>query len=170
MLKPIYKGLKDRLSNIPDVYVDYFLGQYLQAEGGSVLYNEESLFIEFMPIAWDTHRRSVQRGVLSFKVHAVTTCLYDDEDRILGTTVFNHMDLVNEVFKHLQNFRITEQSGNVLLESVVRKQTIPDHELEVVVVTIQEFEAVIFDYTAAPVYTHVSNVAFEVTPEIKERI
>lgn len=171
MLESIYKALKERLETIPDVdEVDYFLGQYLQAEGGSVLYSDEALFIEFLPIPWQSLRGGVQKAVLNFRIHAVSSCLYDDENRLIGTGVFDHMGLVTKVFQSLQNFRAIEPSGNVLFESVVRIRTEPNHDLDLVMVTVQEFQATIFDYSAIAATTTKNNVALNVTTDIKTSI
>lgn len=171
MLESIYTALKDRLETIfNSIEVDYYLGQYLQGEGGSSLYSDEALFIEFLPIEWQSLRNNVQKAVLSFRIHVVSACLYDDEQRLIGTGVFSHMENVTEVFKTLQNFRAVEPSGRVLLESVIRVRTEPNHDLDVVMVTVQEFKATIFDYSAIGSTTKLNNVALDITTDIKTSI
>lgn len=167
MLSAVYLGLKTRLGVIPDVEeIDYYLGQYEQGERGSVLYTEEALFIEFLPISWETLRNKVQKAVLTFRIHAVSACVYDDEDRILGTGVLDHMGLVSQVFQQLQNFRIIEPSGQVILESIVRVQEEPNHDLDVVIATVQEFNATMFDYSAMNPSTRLNSVDLVVTTKI----
>lgn len=172
MLEHIYTALKDRLETVANIdEVDYYLGQYLQQEGGNRLYSDQALFIELLPIEWQSQRGNTQKAVLSFRVHTVSACLYDNEDRLVGTGVYNHMELVTEVFKTLQNFRVVQNpSGNVLLESIVRTLTEPNHDLDVVMVTVQEFDCTIFDYSAIAQTTKVNNVDLRVTTEIKTSI
>lgn len=168
MLAAVYLGLKTRLESIPNVEeIDYYLGQYLQGDRGGVLYTNEALFIEFLPISWESLRNKVQKAVLTFRIHAVSACLYDDEERMLGTGVLDHMALVSQVFQKMQGFRIIDVSERVLLESIVRTQEEPDHELEVVMATVQEFQATIFDYSAMNPTTRLNNIDLVVTTKIK---
>lgn len=149
MLKPIYQVLKTHLGNIPEVEeVDWFLDQYNQDDEGSVLWITPSLFLEFQPIPWMTLSQNVQRAVLTFVVHTVTDSVYDDDERILDAAT-DHLQLVDDVFASLQGKRFAD-NGRTIMETIVRTSMIPDHSIEGIIVTTQEFKSVIFNYSARP--------------------
>lgn len=148
MLKEVYLGLKGLLSTVAGVEeLDWFLGQYVPDDNGNVMYVDKGLYIEFEDIPWETLGDNTQRAVLGFSIHAVTACIYDDEQRVLNADV-NHLDFLQEVFVSLMNQRLKNAQEEVILESIVRTNTRADHELEHVLVGIQTFEATIFDYSA----------------------
>lgn len=149
LLKAIYQVLKAHLANVPNVEdVDWYLGQYSQDDSGSILYATPSLYIEFRPIDWKTLPNKVQRGVLSFIVHTVTDSVYDDDERFLDSQ-FDHLQLVDNVFAALEGKRFSN-SGKTILETIVRRSVTPDHNLEGIIVTTQEFQSVVFNYEARP--------------------
>jgi len=165
MLKVIYQHLKSHLATITDVEaVDYYLGQDEQDDAGSVLYTTPSLFIEFLEVPWMQLGKQVQRATLNFIIHTVTDSIYDDEDRILDPA-FDHLALVNEVYKKLQGHRYKD-GDFVIMETIERVSTTPDHSLNVIIKTSQEFRCTIFDYEAYPITQTTQIDTITITPTI----
>jgi phage gp37-like protein len=166
MLKDIYSHLKAHLATITGIeQVDYYLGQYDQNDKDSVLYSTPALFIEFAPIQWLLHAKNIQRAILTFTIHTVTDSVYDDDERILNS-VNDHFAYVTEVYKKLAGHR-HKVGDQVLMETIERLSTTPDHVLDVIIVTKQEFRCVIFDYSALPQTTTTQIQSINITPQIE---
>ncbi len=167
MLKEVYKAIKkaigDQIDGINDL--DWYLGQYDQ-DGDNTLYTTPAVYIEFQPMDWEQLKVGVQACNLMVSIHAVNASLYDTDQRILDAAS-NHLELENSVYRALQGFRcmlsyLPEYAGlaggandRVLLESMVRQRTYPDHDINRLLVSVQEFKTRIYDYSAEPQYQEV---------------
>lgn len=164
MLNLLYPALKKRLNNyVMPKYTDWYMGQYLEdeaEEGGNLLWDTPAVFVETAPVQWQTMGGNIQSANLQFAVHLVTDALFDDDKRITDP-VLQHFLLDSKVYKGLQNWRCMlsyvpglealagTDGDRVLIESVVRTDSEPDHTLRRQMVAINRFSCRIYDYTAA---------------------
>lgn len=165
MLNLVYSALKKRLTaDTAPAYLDWYYGQYDEAEmqdGGELLWTTPAQFVEFLPIEWETRPGNIQAANLRFHVHLVNESYEQDDKRILDAAL-NHLGQESNVFKSLMNFRCllsyvpgfealadTDQD-RVLIESIVRESTDPDHTMRRQLVSVQRFACRIFDYSATP--------------------
>lgn len=162
-----YQILKQRLSAevAPSLkYVDWYLGQYLedeQEDGGELLWDTPAAFIEFFPIEWESRPGNIQTAELNFALHLVNESVYPDDRRVLDPAV-NHLTQESSVFTSMQNYRgllshlpayaalAGTDNDRVILESIVRKTSEPDHNMRRQLVSVQQFRCIIYDYSAVP--------------------
>lgn len=182
MIKDVYQALKKRLSEIDKLdRVDWFLNQYneVDVDNGNVLvYETPVVYVEFAPVEWKTLTQNAQRAEILFSVHLVTETVADDDKRLLETQYVNHAAIENEVFKKLMNWRthysfVDEYAGLqngddwMLIESIVRTASEPDHALTEFFVTVQQFKCVIYDYSAVKQWQQVQ-AQLQINAEISE--
>lgn len=163
MLDLVYLGLKKRLGEkLPSLEnIDWHLNQYAQVEGDDVIVTP-GLYIKFLPIEWKTLGDNVQRGVLQFETHLVSSSAYGDERDMTDRDYIDHLAQESAVFTALQNFRFNlsyvpgfsalagTPNDRVLLEGIVRVGSVPHGELTNLPKTAQRFQATIADYSAQP--------------------
>lgn len=172
MLDLVYSALKKRLvEKTQPAYVDWYMGQYLEPEmeeGGQMLWAPGSQFLEFEPIQWTMLGGAVnlQTADLRFSVHLVDESYHDDDKRITDTAL-NHLTKASAIFRALMNWRCNlsyvpgfealadTTEDRVLLESIVRLNSEPDHNLRRQLVSVQGFTTRIYDYSAAPAWEQV---------------
>lgn len=167
MLREIYIALKQRLQEITELKeVNWFYGQYYQEDQSQSLWTTPSLFIEFLPIQWQVVGNKVQRANLKFILHLVNESHYDNDERILSA-VPNHFGLESKVYLKMMGFRdllsnipgyenLTDtEDDRILMESIVRTDTIVDHSLSNLLISLQQFSCTIHDYSAHPSYQNV---------------
>lgn len=184
MIKEVYQALKKRIGEIAEMdRVDWFMNQYNEAdESGNVLvYETPVVYLEFPPIEWQQMGSGIQRATISFNAHLVTESVADDDKRILDTTYVNHLGIENKVFVKLNNWRTNlsyvdaygslanTDKDRVLIESIVRKVTEPDHNLSEFVVTVQQFSCVIYDYSGMKNWKKVlAEISLEVNAQLSK--
>lgn len=161
---------------------DWFMQQYEQGrsryknDSAAVLYATPACYIEFLPIDPQTlGGGKVQQAPVRFRIHTVTSCLYDNHRRIYDPSApINHLDFVDMAFAALQGYRAklsqlqgfdhlagTEQDHRVM-NSIDRKGIIAEHRLSDLMVTVQEFSCLCNDVSANLTYTNRS-----VPPDLK---
>lgn len=162
MFKDVYTALKQRLNTELDWKneLDWYLHQYDQ-DGEEVIYTTPAVFVEFVTVEWNTYPDNRQRGVMEFRIHLVNECNYDTDQRILDATL-NHLGQESEVFRALMGWGcklsyITAYAAlngtdndAVLINDIIRTRTDPDHELSNLLVSVQTFQANVYDYNALP--------------------
>lgn len=167
----VYSALKAHLTTaMPTAYVDWYFGQYIESEmegGGELLYTTPAIFVEFAPIEWVTLPGSIQRTVLRFSVHLVNESMYATDKRFVGDPALDHLGQESQVFRALMNRRFMlsdvpsfaalagTENDRVLVESIVRKSSESDHVMHRQLVSIQSFEATVYDYSAQPTWATV---------------
>jgi len=165
MLNLIYAALKKRLAEkVEPKLIDWFLGQYMEddmEDGGALLWNTPTIFLEFLPVDWETRPGNLQTATLRLNAHLVNDTLYDNDQRILDATI-NHLGMESAVFVALMNWRCLlsyvpgfealagEPEDRVLIESMVRNTSEPDHAMRKQLVSVQGFSSRVFDYSATP--------------------
>lgn len=170
MLNLVYAALKARLlEECNPQYLDWYMGQYLEEEaedGGQLLWATPAQFIEFLPIQWQTLPGNVQVADLQFNVHLVNDSVFDTDARMLDTTL-NHLGQEGAVFRALMNWRAMlhdvpgmdtlegTSADRVLIESLVRTSTDPDHNLRRQLVSVQSFTSRVYDYSATKQWVQV---------------
>lgn len=172
MLNLVYSAIKKRLAAqvlpLPK-YVDWYYAQYLEDEmedGGQLLWQTPALFVEFLPIEWETRPQNIQTSTLRFNTHLVNESFYDNDQRVLDAAV-NHLGQESSVFVALMNWRCMlsyvpgfealadTANDRVLLESIVRESSEPDHTMRRQLVGVQRFACRIYDYSAQPQWAQV---------------
>lgn len=163
MLDLVYLGLKKRLTEkVPALDgIDWHLNQYAQVGDDSITITP-GLYIKFLPIDWKTMPDNIQRGVLVFETHLVSDTAYGDERDMTDKDYIDHLGTESRVFQALMNFRLllsyvpgyaalaNTPNDQVLLESIVRTNSVPHGELDNIAKTNQRFQGVMFDYSAQP--------------------
>jgi len=98
---------------------------------------------------------------LNFAVHLVNESVHSTDERILDPAL-NHLGQEASAFKALQNYRgllsalpayaalAGTDNDRVILESIVRTSTEPDHNMRRQLVSVQQFRTIIYDYSAVP--------------------
>lgn len=163
MLSLVYQALKKRLVNTTTpAYVDWYMGQYLEPEaeeGGQLLWRTPAQFVEFMPVQWQTLGNNVQAANTQFNLHLVNDCYHDDDQRITDAAL-GHLAQEAAVYATLQNWRCHlsyvpgfealegTPDDRVLIESITRERTDPDHNMGRQIVSVQGFACRIYDYGA----------------------
>lgn len=162
MMKEVYQAFKQRLSSeITELnWVDWYLNQYAQ-EGEQSMWTTPAAFVEFMPIDWQMLSNGVQSSNVMFQIHLVNESQYDDDQRMTDVQI-NHLGMERDVYLSMQNWRCMisylpryadladTPADRVLIESTVRVRTYPDHEMNRMLVSVQEFITRIYDYSAQP--------------------
>lgn len=162
MIKEVYQAFKKRLGEEITAlnWIDWYLAQY-DMEGQQALWTTPAAFVEFLPINWQMLTNGVQASNIMLQVHLVNESHYDDDKRMTDDQV-DHLGMENEVYLALQNWRcmlsyLDEYAAlagtpddRVLVETVVRSRTYPDHLMSRVLVSVQEFTTRIYDYSATP--------------------
>jgi hypothetical protein len=171
MFKFPFLLIKQRLEQeVPGMKeIDWYLQQY---NTNSNLYATPASYIEFLPVNPETMGGGkIQQGQVSFRIHTVSTSLHDNHKRVHNPdTAVNHLDHVDKTFAALQGWRAkvsqldgfghlagTEKDYRVM-NSISRKNIIPDHRINKLIVTIQEFSCLCNDIAAKLTYTHRSTL------------
>jgi hypothetical protein len=192
MLQLYYYKINDMLAQstpLTDrkIVVDWYLRQYhsrSEDDGGLVIHTP-SIFIEFMPIQWRTLPQNVQRAILTFRLHIVTESTHVDKRSFIlmdltGDNNNDHLLIREECYKALMNKRASlpvpahligqygvHDENSVLMESLVRiASPIVTDMIGNLVVSVEEFQCVVTDYTAMPVKVSVENVDLETNCEM----
>lgn len=184
MLDKIYAALKLRLAEeVPDLKeIDWYLGQYDETDPDiQNWYTSPAAYLEWDPIQWASIGMYAQAADATLNVHIVNATLYDNDQRILDAAN-NHFGLEREVFRALHGWRVrlidlepAAPPELMLCETLVRRETIPDHSLRRSLVSIQRFTTRIYDYSAVPEYEQIvaqlnltAQLADEVTPPFRK--
>lgn len=168
MIREIYMILHDTLSQHIDelILIDLDLQQYLQERSDAVRITPAA-YIRFHPVEWETIPEQVQRAVLSFDVTLISSTMYGDDRDITDNTIIDHLAIENKIYTTLMNRRWMlsdhpdyaslkdTENDMVLMETIVRKKTGMHQSIDRLMHTSQNFQAVIFDYSAAPVWIKV---------------
>jgi hypothetical protein len=176
MIKEHYQALKQRLFEIPDVkIIDWYMGQDESLEGNNLVWGTPAIYIEFDPIQWQTLGNGIQRGTMTFNIRLVTDSLHDSDQKLFDTFAIDHFAFTQSLFTQMMNWRCNAsylpQFGQllgtnedvVLMESVVRLNTTPIHEVSDLLRTVQTFTCVVYDYSAVKQWqTIVANIQYDV--------
>ncbi len=183
MLQTYYSYLKSRIQLDEvlaelKVLADWYLRQYYSVRGkddDGTLVSTPIVYIELMPITWRTLPMNIQRALLTFRLHIVTESVFVDERNFLlqdPSTVTNNSHLIirERLHKILMNqrvklsdlpsyqgeiYRINGEDA-VIMESIVRIGSPTTTEMmNNLVLSIEEFQCIITDYTASPLYLKV---------------
>ncbi len=170
MIHLAYSAIKKRLiEKVNPKYVDFYYGQYLEEdmdETAPILWQTPAHFIEFAPIRWKTLGGNIQSSAIEFNHHLVNESYYDDDKRVLDSAL-GHLTQESQVFQALMNWRcmlsyvpgyegLTDTADDrVLLESIVRTASEPDHTLRRQLVAVQQFTCTIYDYSATKQWTSI---------------
>jgi predicted histidine transporter YuiF (NhaC family) len=176
MIVEFYRIIKQRLQEITQLKeIDWYYEQEQQDEENT-LYVDSGAYIEFEAVEWAQMGQNMQRATLAFNVHLVNENLYDNDERVLNADI-NHMGINALVFQKLQGFAAflsalpefaslvnTSQDLRVINE-IVRTNTIHDHKLSNLMVTVQRFQCTVFDVSATPQYvqTTINNLNLTAT-------
>lgn len=157
MIDLLFRGIQRRLiERVSEAeIVDYFLDQYDESSGDQRIYITPALYIEFEPTTFETLTQGIQKSTQVFHIHTVHASLYEDENRILSNDALNNfLRVQRKVYAALMNFRLQAKYVNdtederILMESIVRIRSIPDHAMSRLLVNTQTFQAVVYDYDA----------------------
>lgn len=167
MNSELYRVLEKHLTdNVPELnLVDWDLAQYEQ-DGEDAVRTTPALYIGYREIEWRTHNRYTQRGVMRMRITLVSQTAYGDRNDMTDVTHINHPGIERKVYRALQGrrFNLSDVPGVnldegdtdvVLIETINRTMQEPHSTLSNFVVTTQEFECVIFDYSAMPIYAQI---------------
>lgn len=151
MKKQLYLAIIDRLKNIPGAD-DEPLFKHFDLWNQQVEFIEQetpfltpAIFVEFMPLQWRTLGNRVQDADLTTRLHivtewhALTADNVPDEEQNLA---LEYLDIVDSVVAALQNFSAPGTN------SWMRTQTIPNHNHERYVDSVEEYICRVIDDSA----------------------
>jgi hypothetical protein len=115
------------------------------------------IFVEFLPIPWDTLGGRVQQATILVRVHIVTRWLANTADYNPDhENQLSYLDLPDKVFKALQSEATSASNG------WMRTQSITNHNHGDVLDSIEEYKTLIVDRGAVPVLTPVTDVGIKI--------
>lgn len=168
MIKHVYLILQQALaSGVPDVkLIDMDFGQYNQKREDAVR-TTPAIYIRLIDPVWQTMPKGIQRAVLTFNITLVSVTTYGDERDILDE--INHAHMINHdlIYKTLQTKRYMLSTipgfapiadtydDRQMIETITRKNTKMPYTLNNLLITQQTFEAIVYDYSASPIWTPV---------------
>ncbi len=193
MLQAYYSWIKDQIITdvqlaALDVKAEWYLRQYYAGRGsqdGGLVIETPICYVEIMPIVWRTLPMSIQRAVMTFRVHTLTDTVHaDDRSFVLPSPTQDvnsqHMAIRERVYTLLMNKRVhlndlavhlggpykIDGQDAVAMESIVRiSSPVTSEQLDDMILSIEEFQCVVTDYTASPLYQKVEDVQLEVNCE-----
>jgi hypothetical protein len=143
MLKEIYLVISERLRTITELKeVSWYTRQDMDNE--TEMFTVPVAYIEFDKIDMLSLPNNVQmvERQLKFKVRLVTESLEALEDGMI-----KHLDLSDEVYLALQGFNFVDSATEQqIINSIRRTAIMPDHTISNLIVSVQSFEAIAFDY------------------------
>jgi hypothetical protein len=157
-----FEAVLNILSNLKDANqkpifkeVDEFHGQY-EDEDGKLLWTTPAALIEMVNIDWeDDVRNREQYGDLTFRIHIVDDCAYEDSKRRLlalhKSNVAKTANTLRHKVVHLTELGINKDG--ILMNTISRKQTEFVNTLSENIVTIVNFNTLLVDYSAMVEYT-----------------
>lgn len=163
MTQNVYFLLKNRLSSIAELdEIDWFTGQYEQ-NGEQALTVSTGCYLEFMSAQWQTLGDGQQQAALEFDVYLVQHSVLSGDERI-SDPVMDHLGIVDKIHKALHRWgamlsdlpAFSALAGTeddiVIINSIVRTGSTPDHNLSNLLVTAQRFSCLVRDISASPEY------------------
>ncbi|HNX65618.1 MAG TPA: hypothetical protein PKH02_01975 [Bacteroidales bacterium] len=111
-----------------------------------------AVFVEFMPIAWDTLLQKVQQATIIIRLHIVTRWLAQTaEYSPIQDTALNYLDLPDKVFAALQSNATSASNGFMRVSSTI------NHNHGDILDSIEEYTTLIVDRSAVTVQTPATN-------------
>ncbi len=160
MKKQLYLAIKNRLKNIPGAdgeplfkHFDLW-NQQVEFIEQETPFLTPAVFVEFLPMKWRTLGNRVQDADLTTRLHIVTewnalTADYSPEEE----DALAYLDIVDSVVAAMQNF--TAPCSNAWM----RTQTIPNHNHERYVDSVEEYVCRVTDTSANTPMTGVDGTA-----------
>jgi hypothetical protein len=149
-----YQLLKAQLAQLNMFeQIDLYLEQYEQ-EGEQ--FATPAVFVEFMPIEWQSYTQRQQKGLLTFRTHLVIQTLYGDEQVYIDQANLVQLPyLAQEVYKalHCRSLNIVSLGTPidcVLLGNICRVRTEWHHCIGNLAVHIDTWQAQTLDTFAMP--------------------
>ena len=151
MKKQLYLAIVDRLKNIPGAdgeplfkHFDLW-NQQVEFIEQETPFLTPAVFVEFLPLKWQTLGKRVQSADLTTRLHivtewhALTADNVPDEEQDLALA---YLDIVDSVVAALQNFAAP------CTNAWMRTQTIPNHNHERYVDSVEEYICRVTDNSA----------------------
>jgi hypothetical protein len=165
----IRERIKTEVSALNEVM--YYLGQPDTNEDGELLFTTPAVFIRFDQVVTKSLNLVMglpnkQQAEVLFTVTLVDETAYDDDRRILDTTM-NHIGKVNAIFLALQGYvgKLSDIPGNSALANTVddwivcnpmdRRRITTDHSVRGTIATAQQFVCIVNDLCTLPQYIDV---------------
>lgn len=157
MQKAIFLAVQEHLvaAELGVEHFDWFNNQYEaqdpknQTEGD---FAYPAVFIEFQPYQPESHGRRVQKALITFRLHLVTSnyahSRYGTPEQ---SKALEHLDLAERLYAAFQGWNYKDAQGRQVLNTCTRTNVMPDHDQTNQVVNIQDFRTLAFDYAAVPV-------------------
>lgn len=113
-----------------------------------------AVFVEFLPIQWETHGQRVQRADLIVRLHIVTRWYAQTASYSPGQeSALDYLNLPGTIHRHLQSNQM------LLTNGWMRTQSIINHDHETIVDSIEEYKCQVVDYGAQPTTVATSNIS-----------
>lgn len=166
-MKELYLLIKNRIAEVQELEtVDWYTGQDEQL-GDQVIRVARAAYIEFLPLDWEMLGGRVQRALAEFEIRFVQTHLLDGDQPVVDG-IANHFGIASDIYKKLQSWEglLSDLSGMnalagtandfQLINSIDRTAFVPQHNLSNLWVTVQRFQATVYDYNAVKAYQQVT--------------
>lgn len=151
MKKQLYLAIVNRLKNIPgadgeSLFKHFDLwNQQVEFIEQETPFLTPAVFVEFLPLQWRTLGNRIQDADLTVRLHivtewnALTADNVPDEEQIQA---LEYLDIVDSVVAAMQNFAAPNTNA------WMRKQTIPNHNHERYVDSVEEYVCRVVDNSA----------------------
>ncbi len=167
MRAQLYLDIQSRLQailgtdNLPLIKHFDLWNQNVQFMEEETPFTTPAVFVEFLPIQWESHGLKVQRAELVFRLHVVTRWMLHtafngpDQD-----TAVSYLDIPENIYAKMQYNSAGSSNGFVRTNSVI------NHNHGSYVDSVEEYKTYIINTKAVDELQSVSNV----TPVITEQI
>lgn len=149
MKKQLYLDIKNQLKTIKDgngnqLFKHFDLwNQQVEFIEEETPFETPAIFVEFLPHTWKTLGNRRQASELTTRLHIVTAWYAGTADYSpTESQALEYLDIVDKVVASMQNFSATSSN------SWMRKQSVPNHNHERYVDSIEEYICLITDDSA----------------------
>jgi hypothetical protein len=170
ILNYFYEALLARITaTVPEIkHVDIFFGQYdNEADGNELPFVRPAVFIEFMPLEWDSYGRKKQEASAQFRIHVVSDVIEETDSTtsaVIRTNAHRHLLALDKLFASLHGF--SDPTPNQFFNTISRTTIEPYIGKGEMIVHILTFKCRLCDVGAVLPIQHLTNVGVEIITEI----
>lgn len=145
MLLTPYRALKSQLSQISGIkLVDWFNDQY-----AGTIHTAPAIFVEFPnQLRFETLRKGVQQAPFLVRIHMVSKVIMKQDNSVEEAKVEQHFTSCEAIYNRLHGLRHIDNE-KLIFNSLSRSNFEHHQEMKGWMVTLQDFEAMIYQHVAA---------------------
>jgi hypothetical protein len=172
MTAQIFQAIEQRIKTEVSAVelIDWFANQYDDSDLKDFAWITPAVFIEFTPCTWlQSGNFKIQETTLTIRIHTVTDNNFPDSKRFTTTDHLKIQDAIHTALQgwdcllsYVPDYAMTT-NDYLLINEMTRTASIPEHQLRPLTVTINEYQAEVYDLSmiqAQPIQT-VENVTIQ---------